>query len=73
MKTLVATNDPVTLSVVGALLKDADIPFHVFDNHMSLVEGSLGVIPRRLSVDAEDWEEAAEVLRAAGLGKELEG
>ena len=71
MKTLVSTNDPVTLSVVSALLKDADIPFAVLDQHMSLVEGSIGAIPRRLCVVAEDWSEAADVLRDAGLGKEL--
>ena len=71
MKTLVATTNPVTLTTVGALLKDAGIPHVVLDQHMSLVEGSIGVIPRRLCVVAEDWDEAAELLHDAGLGIEV--
>ena len=71
VKTLVSTNNPVTLTTVGALLKAEDIPYVVLDQHMSLIEGSIGAIPRRLCVVAEDWEEAAELLRDAGLGKEV--
>ncbi len=44
------TNDPVQLSWARAVLEEAAIPTLVFDAAMSAVEGSLGVLPRRLMV-----------------------
>lgn len=71
MKELVRTNDMVLVSAVGALLDGAKIPHMVLDQNMSVLEGSLGVLPRRILV-AEDYLDAARRLLAdAGLGKEL--
>ena len=72
MKTLISTGNPVTLSFAQALLNDAGIPSAVFDTHTSSLDGPQGLITNRLCVIAEDWEEAAEILRAADLGHELE-
>ena len=72
MRTLIASGNPVTLSFAQALLRDAGIPSVVFDQHTASLDGPQGFIVQRLSVDREDWEEAAEVIRAAGLGGELE-
>ncbi len=69
MKQLVETTDPVVLSYVEALLKGAGIAGVVLDRHMSMVEGSLGILPRRVMVAEEDWRSAAEVLRGGGLGE----
>ncbi len=71
MHELVRTNDPVMVSAIGALLDSADIPYLVADQSMSVLEGSLGVLPRRILVPDEHRKAARELLRDAGLGKEL--
>ena len=62
------SNDPVRISFVMALLRDAGIEPLLLDSQMSAVEGSIGAIPRRLAVAAGDAGRAARVLREAGLG-----
>lgn len=69
---LLRTNDPVVLSFVEALLRDAGIHYFVADQNMSIVEGSLGIIPRRILVPDEDLAAARRVLIDAGLAHELE-
>ncbi len=64
MKELFRTNDVVYLSFAQAVLTDARIETLVFDGYMSIVEGSIGVLPRRLMV-ADDDEAAARRLLAA--------
>ena len=71
MKELLRTNNPVTLSFVEALLRDAGINVMVVDQHMSILEGSIGVLPRRLLVDNDDHNQAVRVLNEAGLSDEL--
>ncbi len=66
MCVIVVTNDPVRLSFLVALLTDARIIATVLDSHVSAVEGSIGAIPRRLAVLAEDAPAALRVLREAG-------
>lgn len=58
--------DPVRLSFLMALLRDAGIGCVLLDQHISAVEGGIGAFPRRLAVAEEDWEEARRVLREAG-------
>jgi hypothetical protein len=66
MKELLRTNDPVRLSFVQALLRDSGIDSLVLDHHTSLVEGSIGAIPRRLMVAEQDYRRASALLAAAG-------
>ena len=66
MKELLRTNDPVRLSWLQALLKDSGIDSLVLDHHTSLVEGSIGAIPRRLMVSEADYRRARMLLAAAG-------
>jgi hypothetical protein len=66
MKILISTNDPVRLSWLQALLAAAGIEAIVFDNHTSILEGSIGAIPRRLMVHDEDYRRACIVLAEAG-------
>jgi hypothetical protein len=66
MRTIVMTNDPVRLSFLMALLRDAGIGCAQLDTHASIVEGSIGAIPRRIVVAAEDEEQARRVLSEAG-------
>jgi hypothetical protein len=66
MKELLRTNDAVRLSFVQALLRDSGVDTLVLDHHTSLIEGSIGAIPRRLVVAEQDYEQARRVLAAAG-------
>lgn len=66
MRELLRTNDPVRLSFLEALLRDSGIDSLVLDQHTSLVEGSIGAIPRRLMVSERDYRRARSVLAAAG-------
>jgi tRNA1(Val) A37 N6-methylase TrmN6 len=68
---LVRTNNAVLITAIEALLKSADIPHMVLDRHMSVLEGSLGMLPRRIVVDEEHWEVARQLLEDAGLAHEL--
>lgn len=65
MQELARTNDPVRLSWLQAVLRDAGIESVVLDQHTSLVEGSIGAIPRRLMVGDRDLPRARAVLAAA--------
>lgn len=71
MRELLRANDPVLLSAVGALLDGAGIPHLVLDQNMSIMEGSLGIIARRMLVHDEDMRAARRVMEDAGLGHEL--
>jgi hypothetical protein len=71
MRELVRTNDMVLVSAVGALLDGAKIRHLVFDQNMSVLEGSVGVLPRRILVPDEDIAVARRVLTDAGLAHEL--
>ncbi len=68
---LIRTNDVVLLSFAESLMKDAGIHCLVADQGMSVLEGSLGMLPRRLLVDEERADEARRILTDAGLGAEL--
>jgi hypothetical protein len=72
MEELLKTNDLVLISFVEALMRDAGIELLVLDQNMSVIEGSLGVLPRRILVPDEQLEEAREIVHAAGIGGELE-
>ncbi len=66
MHVLLSTNDPVRLSFVVALLRDAGIEVVLLDGAMSAVEGSIMAIPRRLAVATDRAAYARRVLRDAG-------
>ena len=65
MKELVRSNDPVFISWLMAALNDAGIEALLLDQHMSVIEGSLGILPRRLLVP-DDALDAAKAILAAG-------
>jgi hypothetical protein len=71
MKEILRTNDAVLVSAVGALLDGAKIHHMVLDQNMSVLEGSLGILPRRVLVTNDEAKRARQVLRDAGLGHEL--
>ncbi len=66
MRVLLATADPVRLSFLVALLRDAGLTPVVLDAAISAVEGGIGIFPRRLAVPGEEAAQALRVLREAG-------
>ena len=67
MVELLRTNDPVMLSWLIALLRDSGIEAVVLDTHMSVFEGSIGAIPRRLMVMGGDLIRARKLFDEAGI------
>jgi hypothetical protein len=68
MDVIITTNDPVRLSFLASLLRDAGIEPILLDGHTSAMEGSIGALPRRLVVAHEHAEKARRILREAGEG-----
>lgn len=64
MEELLRSNDPVLISFATALLSGEDIEAVVFDVHTSVLEGSIGILPRRVMVHADDAARARDILRA---------
>ena len=71
VRELLRTNDMVLVSAVGALLDGAEIGHLVLDQNMSVIEGSIGILPRRILVGEDDIIQARRVLTDAGLAHEL--
>lgn len=71
MEELMRTNNPVTISFVESLLTEAEILYFVADQHMSIVEGSLGILPKRIMIDGDRVDEARSLMVDAGIGAEL--
>jgi hypothetical protein len=68
MKELLRSNDPVLLSYVSALLEEERIGFIVADLNMSVLEGSIGALPRRILVESDKIVQARHLLTEAGIG-----
>ncbi|HMR33398.1 MAG TPA: DUF2007 domain-containing protein [Geminicoccaceae bacterium] len=65
MVELLRSNDMVFLSWAQAMLAAEGIEAVLLDGHTSVMEGSIGAIPRRLAVREEDHRRAEELLEAA--------
>ena len=65
MKELVRTNNLVYLSFAQAVLADAGIETLLFDTHMSVMDGSIGALPRRLMVADAEFARAERILAEA--------
>ena len=66
MRVVIASNEPVRLSFLLALLGDAGIAAVLLDQHASAMDGSIGAVPRRLAVADADEARARLVLEQAG-------
>lgn len=67
MDELFRTNDPTEISLATALLEAQGVKLFVMDVHMSILEGSIGAIPRRVLVSTGDLARARMILRGSGL------
>ncbi len=71
MTPILKTTNPATLNFAEAVLKEAGIDAYVLDMHASILDGSIGAVPRRLMVLDEDQSAGIRALELAGLGKEV--
>lgn len=71
MIAVLKTVNPVTLSFAQAVLKEAQIEHFVLDQNASIVDGSIGAIPRRLMVIDADHAPAIRALELAGLEADI--
>jgi hypothetical protein len=68
---LLRTNDAVVISFVQSLLKDAGIDCLLADENMSVLDGSLGILPRRILVPEDNANAARRLLADAGIANEI--
>jgi hypothetical protein len=68
MVELMRSNDTVLIGFVEVLLRDAGIHAIIADLNMSIMEGSIGILPRRVLVSDDDEMQAKRVLQDADLG-----
>jgi hypothetical protein len=62
MKELFRTTDPTLIPFAKAILRAENIVCFDLDVHMSILEGSIGVMPRRLMVADRDYFIARSIL-----------
>ena len=67
MKELLSTNDITKFIYAETILNSNDIVSFAFDVNISVLEGSIGILPRRLMVLATDYERALQLLTDFGL------
>ncbi|MGD9861926.1 MAG: DUF2007 domain-containing protein [Pseudodonghicola sp.] len=63
MKELLRSTDPTVMAFASALLEGEDIDCFQMDVNMSVLEGGIGIFPRRMMVRDQDYEAALRVLR----------
>ncbi len=63
MKELLRTTDPTVIAFATVLLEGEGIPAFPLDVHMSVLDGSLGILPQRLMVADQDHFRATAILR----------
>jgi len=63
MKELLRSTDPTVMAFASALLGGEDIDCFEMDVNMSVLEGGIGIFPRRMMVRDEDFDAAVRVMR----------
>lgn len=72
MEELVRTNDLVLITLIEVLLKEQNVDYLILDQNMSVLEGSVGAIPRRIMVLSDELDRARRIMIEANIGMELE-
>ncbi len=68
MKEIYSTSSPAEISVIQNLLNGHDIQSFVFDRHSNAYPGLSWGIPKLMVID-EDYDQAVQIIKEAGLGK----
>ena len=67
MKELMSTNDITKLVYAETVLNSNNIVNFALDVNISVLEGSIGILPRRLMVMTHDYDRAVKLLTDLGL------
>lgn len=67
MKELFRSTDPTVMAFASALLRGEDIDCFEMDVNMSVLEGGIGIFPRRMMVRLDDFDRAARVMHDNGI------
>lgn len=67
MEELLRTTDITLIPLVKTLLDEEGIDSYELDVNMSVLEGSIGILPRRLMVRTGDLDDARRILRMNGV------
>ena len=67
MKELLRSTDPTVMAFASALLQGEDIDCFEMDVNMSILEGGIGIFPRRMMVREADFDRACRVMRDNGI------
>ncbi|NAZ37644.1 DUF2007 domain-containing protein [Rubellimicrobium sp. CFH 75288] len=71
MRELLRTTDPTVMAFATALLRGEGIDCFPLDHNMSVLQGSLGVLPSRLMVREADLADAVAILEDNGIDRGL--
>ena len=71
MRELLRTTDPTIIAFATALLEGEGIHAFPLDHNMSVLEGSIGILPRRLMVRDEDLAAAVRAVEDNGIDRGL--
>lgn len=71
MRLLLRSTDGVLIDFALTLLRDRGLAPVELDRHASLVDGSLGIVPRRIVIEDAHERAARRALVEAGLAGEL--
>lgn len=71
MKEILRTNYPALINYVENLMSQADIKYLLADQHASIMDGSIGALPRRILVPDDDFDQALRIMREADLADEI--
>jgi hypothetical protein len=69
MRELLRTTDPTVIAFATALLRGEGVDCFPLDHNMSVLEGSIGVLPRRLMVREGDYRAALAVIEDNGIDR----
>lgn len=67
MKELLRSTDPTIIAFATALLQGEDIDCFQMDVNMSILEGGIGIFPRRLMVRERDYDMALRTVLDNGI------
>ena len=62
MKELLRSTDPTIMAFATALLEGEGIDCFQMDVNMSILEGGIGIFPRRMMVRQDDYDRAIRVM-----------
>ena len=71
MKELLRSTDPTVMAFASALLQGEDIECFQMDVNMSILEGGIGIFPRRMMVRDDDYDRALRVITDNGIDRGL--